>query len=465
MALDVKSVPGGEFVFDPAAFSELVAAADGGDPEGLQELLQQASAEKLRVASSNLLQAAVCLGSSEAVRLVSDAYRKAGCSLDALDAMGFSPVHAAVATGFEDCIRPLLTARADIGAKTADASFCMGQSSIIYAAGGRTALHIAVENADDAAARKLMECGGASITGERDSFGMLPRDQLLEAAALTDVSSKRFAKLLRVAEALGLDDDLVAAAQAPDRQAVEAQQRARQRSLQARIAEQEQRKASASRAMFLCEVRERYVPLDAELLRGELGSSVSSAELAQRLAGPSREGFVQPCPGVFAFRLLPEPLCDRVWAESENYVVRARELDLPMPVRHDGGLDLSVVFPDLVRAVADAALPAVRALLPPELHDVSLQHAFRTKNFVGRDERFVRHVDKHAVTLNVCLRKTFDVRGSGVFFFESQDAKAASYRHEHEVGLAVLHSSKAWHQTEPLTLGERGSLILWFSCN
>merc|ERR1712032_1782278 len=100
--------------------------------------------------------------------------------------------------------------------------------------------------------------------------------------------------------------------------------------------------------------------------------------------------------------------------------------------------------------------PAVRALLPDDLHSVSLQHAFRTKNFVGREEEFKRHVDKYAVTLNVCLRKTHDVQGSGVFFFESAEAPEAAYTYVHKVGRAVLHSSKEWHQTEPLGAGERG---------
>jgi hypothetical protein len=102
-------------------------------------------------------------------------------------------------------------------------------------------------------------------------------------------------------------------------------------------------------------------------------------------------------------------------------------------------------------------------VLPAELHEVKLQHAFRTKNFVGRDERFVRHLDKYAVTLNVCLHKTIDVEGSGVFFYESQDAPDYYYRHEHQVGYAILHSSREWHQTEPLTAGVRGSVIMWFA--
>merc|ERR1740138_1872626 len=108
-------------------------------------------------------------------------------------------------------------------------------------------------------------------------------------------------------------------------------------------------------------------------------------------------------------------------------------------------------------------MPAMHALLPPESHQVVLRHAFLTKNFVGREETFKRHVDKYAVTLNICLHRTPDVEGSGVFFFEGSVADKPCYRHEHEIGLAVLHSSKEWHQTEPLRVGERGSVIMWFT--
>lgn len=123
------------------------------------------------------------------------------------------------------------------------------------------------------------------------------------------------------------------------------------------------------------------------------------------------------------------------------------------------------MFPGLLGQLSKAAMPAIRKLLAPDLHQVSLRHAFRTKNFVGRDEGFERHVDKYAVTLNVCLRKTPDVEGSGVFFYDEESTEQATYRHQHEVGLAVLHSSKEWHQTEPLRAGERGSLVMWFSHN
>jgi len=181
------------------------------------------------------------------------------------------------------------------------------------------------------------------------------------------------------------------------------------------------------------------------------------------LTGSCDTGIEEKHPGVFVFPFLSESLCARIWAETEHYLAKAGEHNLPLPVRHDGGLDISYVFPELLDLFADAAKLAVCTFLPPELHDVTLHHAFRTMNFVGRDERFVRHLDKYAVTLNVCLHKTIDVEGSGVFFYESQASPEPAYCHEHRVGYAVLHSSKEWHQTEPLTAGVRGSVIMWFS--
>merc|ERR1712129_291171 len=120
-----------------------------------------------------------------------------------------------------------------------------------------------------------------------------------------------------------------------------------------------------------------------------------------------------------------------------------------MPLRHDGCIDFSRLFGQTFAAIADAAQPAICTLLPPELHPVTLRQAFRTKNFVGRSEAyFKRHVDKYAVTLNICIHKTADVAGSGVFFYASDSDPSPNYHHQHEVGVAVLHSSKEWHETE-----------------
>jgi len=194
------------------------------------------------------------------------------------------------------------------------------------------------------------------------------------------------------------------------------------------------------------------------------GAALDASSFKRQLAvtGTRTTGVEEQFPGVFVFPLLSAELCDAIWLETENYAAVAPDKGLPMPVRHDGCLDLSILFPQLLSAIAAAAAPAIQALLPASLHDVVLRHAFRTRNFVGREEELKRHTDKYAVTLNVCIHKTPDVSGSGVFFFDDASVATPAYRHEHEVGLAALHSSKQYHQTEPLSAGVRSSVVLWF---
>jgi len=255
----------------------------------------------------------------------------------------------------------------------------------------------------------------------------------------------------------------------------------RKKALRDRIIEGLRVQNAEKRSTDLRIIAECYAPLDAGILAGckqdgcnlSLGqdlvlwtdSTAAAAPLQRslRITGSAETGIEESCPGVFVFDLLSKDVCERLWKESVNYLQCAKQGDLPLPMRHDGGLDLSYVFPELLAKIAEVAMPALRKVLPTELHDVFLQHAFRTFNYVGRDEHFKRHVDKYAVTLNVCLHKTPGVQGSGVLFYESQEADIYAYRYEHEVGRACLHSSKEWHMTERLTAGERGSVIMWFN--
>lgn len=221
-------------------------------------------------------------------------------------------------------------------------------------------------------------------------------------------------------------------------------------------------------------VTDRYSAVDVAVAFGQLQNSAgkdivkwshheglqeTSFQRIPAVTGSRATGMEEPLPGVLVFQLLGADLCRRIWAETENYISQAEEKGLPMPVRHDGCLDISQIFPELLSQVTAAALPAYSAL---GFEGVRLRHAFRTKNYASREETFVRHVDKYALTLNVCLQRTAMLRGSRVFFYASEDAVDPSYCHEHQVGLAVVHSSKEWHQTEKLLAGERGSLIMWF---
>lgn len=472
----------------PAGFAQLLAQADSNDEEPLRTLLQAADVKNLRVSQSTALQAAICLGSATGVRTIleflacqSKFKPKHGEVVDpktanlppginAVDSMGFMPLHCAVETGYPDCIGLLLEATADVDAVTVDAKYQLGQAATVYCPGGRTALHLAVKKMDEEAISSLLE-GGAKLD-VADSFGLTPLHECGEALALLPPGPKRI-KLERIAAQLGasIDDR--------SREELEKAQRSRQRQLQERIGAAERQRWAEVRAADASAIKERYTPLNPAVASGEAveqqdgqgvvrwlhapeAPSAGGFERCLLVTGSRATGVEEPHPGVFVFQLLSTEICEAIWLETENYAKFAPEQGLPQPVRHDGCLDLSIVFPRLLSGIADAAQPVIRALLPEHLHSVTLRHAFRTKNFVGRDEAFKRHVDKYAVTLNVCLHKTADVRGSGVFFFDDVSVDIPAYRHEHEVGLAVLHSSKEWHQTEPLSAGVRSSIIMWF---
>lgn len=441
----------------------------------------------MRIVSSTLLEAATSLGSAEGLRVIVEVLRAQGKpghdpeaskqaalpGLNDLGSMGFAPLHTAVETGFPECIAPLLEARVDVHLRTADASCQLGQTSTVYTEGGRTALHIAVQKGHLPAVEALLAAG--ALPKAVDSFGLTPCDLAIEGVILPE---GRAAERPKVAALLGVALGPEGAAAELGVEAVRARRAERQRMLRERITEADAARRSSADAELRQAVRERYTPLDSSLAHGLLSDEAIGHDLVAWSAEPGPEPPLKrvctvggcratdvesPMPGVFVFQLLSEALCENIWAETEHYLAQAPECGLPLPMRHDGGLDLSKVFPELLHRIAEAALPAISALLPQELHSVSLRHAFRTKNFVGREERFARHVDKYAVTLNVCIRRTPDVQGSGVFFFESECSEEPVYRHEHALGLAVLHSSKEWHQTEPLAAGERGSIIMWFS--
>lgn len=534
----------------PESFAVLAAKAEDGDADEFLALLRASNAKHL-LGELPIIQAVVAIDCPQSLRILLEVLRCQGKpghdpenaepvpGLNALDAMGFAPLHCAVETGAADCIQPLLEARADVAVRTKDASFKFGQTTTVYTEGGLTALHLAAQKLSVDAVRALL--AGGAPEAEQSSFGQTAHDLAAEALAIAPAPS---ARAREAAGALSVDADHL-----PDPATVRAQHSVRQTAVRERYEEAEN--PMKVRARDLLRIIGTYKPLDESVAFGtiaadalQLGSAMpapgralaevlsafkqhdyendgfiaqeemarllhlldpgtwSPGRVAKLLEGaevtadgrinysaflnwagedallpgpdapmappsglrsPGTAGVQEPVPGVYVFRFLPEPICGKLWDETEHYLAQAESGLLPLPLRHDGCLDLSHVFPGLLGLFAEAAMPAIRTLLTPDLHGVSLRHAFRTKNFVGRDENFKRHVDKYAVTLNVCLRCTADVQGSGVFFFDDDTTEDVAYLHHHEVGLAVLHSSKNWHQTEPLRAGERGSLIMWFA--
>ncbi|CAE7036122.1 ICU11 [Symbiodinium natans] len=447
----------------PSDFMAACAECEEGRPQRLRVLL--ASGSGLRIEGASPLAAAVALTAPAALREVLAALRPLAPSLDALDAQGHAPLHAAAELGCAGCVQALLWARADCARHTEDASYQLGQMTTVYNEGGRTALHIAACSGKEDVVEKLLEAGGPSLREQRDSFGMRACDLAEEQVALAAVA--QLPRHQRVLELLGGGRDPALAAEEARRR-----RQGRLAELRRRVSEKQveshHRQVCATRQA----VSERYSALDAEVASGQLQNSVGEDIVAwscqlgacafQRMpavTGSRISGMEEPMPGVLVFQLLGAGLCTRIWAETEHYISQAEEKSLPMPVRHDGCLDVSQIFPELLGHLTAAARPAFTQL---GFQDIRLRHAFRTKNFVGREEVFARHVDKYAVTLNVCLRRTAGLQGSRVFFFGSQDATEPAYCHEHQVGLAVIHSSKEWHQTEKLFMGERGSLIMWY---
>eukprot|EP00931_Biecheleriopsis_adriatica_P055071 TRINITY_DN32486_c0_g1_i1.p1 TRINITY_DN32486_c0_g1~~TRINITY_DN32486_c0_g1_i1.p1 ORF type:complete len:440 (-),score=86.19 TRINITY_DN32486_c0_g1_i1:44-1363(-) len=379
---------------DPARFSELVNLADEGQPQQLCSLLSRCDVQKLSINGSGALHAAASLGSAKGLQLIIEALRQQAeggpaaslPGVNSLDTMGFTPLHAATEMGFAECVEVLLQARADTETLSADASFQMGQTTTLYSEGGRTALHIAAEKPDPALAEVLLAAGAR--LDARDSFGQLPQDLVLDRLLLSPGSATAALQRERLAGLLGAGPEKLSANQARDREGARASQRTRQEGLRDRITKAADLKRERDRRECARSVSERYHPLDADVA---CGKAVCPADIlyiegaGYGQADPEALGIRQPATGVFVFPLLSASLCAKIWAETEHYASNAAVYDLPLPVRHDGCLDLSFIFPELLQRVAQAAIPAMRALLPKELHGVTLQHAFRTKNFAGRE--------------------------------------------------------------------------------
>jgi len=411
--------------------------------------------------------AAVALTAPAALREVLQALRPQACS--ELDVQGRAPLHAAAELGCSGCVAALLSARADCLQQTEDASYQLGQTTTLYSEGGLTALHIAACAGREEVVEMLLQEGGPNICKQPDSFGLRACDLAEEQVILavpTNLSQR-----LRVLQRLG---GQVGPALTLTGAEVCRRRKERLATLRQRISEKQVSSCCRQGVAIRQAVTDRYSAVDVAVAFGQLQNSAgedivkwshheglqeTSFQRIPAVTGSRATGMEEPLPGVLVFQLLGADLCRRIWAETENYISQAEEKGLPMPVRHDGCLDISQIFPELLSQVTAAALPAYSAL---GFEGVRLRHAFRTKNYASREETFVRHVDKYALTLNVCLQRTAMLRGSRVFFYASEDAVDPSYCHEHQVGLAVVHSSKEWHQTEKLLAGERGSLIMWF---
>jgi len=461
MDVDIESLT-------PASFMELLSQAESGNLLPLSQHLDAVSLETLKIGGVSALQATVSVGSATGTRaILASAGKARDMLINAHDSQGFAPLHLAVEVGSPDCLAALVEGRADVELQTADAVYQLGQLTKLYSEGHRTALHLAVEKIDKDATAVLLSAGASPLA--LNSFSKRPLDLALEQLTLSTTSARREV-CIQLATLLGATAEQLGDASTADAANVSEERRKRASKLRDRIQLAVQKQADIDAADMGKMVSRHYKARDSALISGSglrKGSDFASWLFQSSPVTRSDTGFKEPTAGVFVGPFLSPELCSRMWKEIMHYEEQATQLNglLPLPFRHDGSLELSRIFPGLLQAIADAAQPAIRAFLPTHLREARLQHAFRTKNVMGREDRdgsFVRHVDKYAVTFNICLHKTADVEGSGVFFYADEETQEVAYRHEHAVGVAVLHSSKEWHMTESLRRGERGSLIMWF---
>jgi hypothetical protein len=141
-------------------------------------------------------------------------------------------------------------------------------------------------------------------------------------------------------------------------------------------------------------------------------------------------------PGLLTASVLTATCCRRILEEIEHYEAHALSNTLlPLHTRHDdnlGSLERYGFLP-LLSALVDATVPKNLGLLCPakSATKVVARHAFVTRNWVGRTAEFAKfktHRDKSAITINLCLEKTADVRGSQVLFFHPPRRTGAARR-------------------------------------
>lgn len=116
--------------------------------------------------------------------------------------------------------------------------------------------------------------------------------------------------------------------------------------------------------------------------------------------------------------------------------------------------------------------------------DIRLDDAFCIHyNTTQADTTCAKHMDPSDITVNLCLEKTDDVKGSEVMFYGTQnlmgseteghdgddekkelddDSKPYQFLVEQEAGVATIHLGCHPHQTLPLKSGKRTNIVLTY---
>jgi hypothetical protein len=390
--------------------------------------------------------------------------------------------------GYDACLKELLAVpEIDVvNCVTREYKLVLGQNIPQYEAGGRSALMLAVEAARLETVKILLQCEhGRKLLELKDSFGRTPLEAAFEKLALRERKNASIQEEIcrELCAASSLDyakaKDVLKPATVE-----EAKVRERERNviLRARYLKNANAKKEAEVERGLKAVEDGYSPLrlhpkvyttvfppDAMLLDV---AAVSCGASDDTLMPPVME----PVQGTFAFPLLSRAYCNFIYQELLHYektALEQPELGLPLHVRHDGNLGSlqDCGFRSLLQAVERVFQPLVRSLMPNKGH-CEVYHAFLTRNRVDRDEntKFKIHCDKSDLTFNICLQASDDMEGSTVGFYRDPVGveKGAIptetdrvYTHVHQVGHAIMHDGRQWHQTDPITRGTRSSLIVW----
>ena len=176
-------------------------------------------------------------------------------------------------------------------------------------------------------------------------------------------------------------------------------------------------------------------------------------------------------PKHYAVPLLSADFCDALWQELNHYeqfVLANPQLLLPHDIRHDGnwGKLEDCGFQPFLDATQEALTPFL-ALNYAELGPLRCHHAFFARNFLemSREASYKTHRDSARLTVNICIQKTEDTEGNGVFFYgETENSiipDTSLCLKDHSLGWAIIHDGNSWHRTEPIRQGMRSSLILW----
>jgi hypothetical protein len=395
-----------------------------------------------------------------------------GARINTVFPSGSTPLTLAATLGSDDMLALFLAAPdTDPNLQDLDRSSFVGQLTCVVSCGGKTALHIAAEKGAVATVIRLLVHPRIDAA-RRDNNDRTPLDYVEQALVLTPVVAATERKRDDLAQirvllctALGLPLDV----SLPDAATVNEMRLADERSVRlraktARNAEQERQRLDG-----LQRIAQLYTPRH---------SDVPTGDCLQFVAGfdGSATTLNDAYPGLLTASVLTATCCRRILEEVEHYEAHALSNTLlPLHTRHDdnlGSLERYGFLP-LLTALVDATVSKNLELIVPGSAQkrAVARHAFVTRNWVGRTAEFAKfktHRDKSAITINLCLEKTADVRGSQVLFFhpplagqEQPGDDRIALTLEHQVGQVAIHSGTHWHRTVPIEAGERASLIVW----